>query len=64
MSVLPIIRGGAGRGVGASSEGQELAVAPADHYGHLMPGSESEAAGMLGAYLEREVGEGASRTAT
>ena len=25
-----------------------------DRYGHLMPGSESEAAGMLGAYLERE----------
>ncbi len=25
-----------------------------DRYGHLMPGSEAEAAGMLGAYLERE----------
>ncbi len=25
-----------------------------DRYGHLMPGSEKEAAGMLGAYLERE----------
>ncbi|HZC13872.1 MAG TPA: tyrosine-type recombinase/integrase [Thermoleophilaceae bacterium] len=27
-----------------------------DRYGHLMPGSEAEAAGMLGAYLERERG--------
>ncbi len=25
-----------------------------DRYGHLMPGSEAEAAGMLEAYLERE----------
>jgi len=25
-----------------------------DRYGHLMPGNEEEAAGMLGAYLERE----------
>ena len=27
-----------------------------DRYGHLMPGSEAEAAGLLGSYLEREVG--------
>lgn len=25
-----------------------------DRYGHLMPGNEGEAAGMLDAYLERE----------
>ncbi len=29
-----------------------------DRYGHLMPGSEAEAAGMLDAYLAREVGAG------
>ncbi len=34
-----------------------------DRYGHLMPGSEAEAAGMLGAYLERE-GAGRSSPAS
>jgi integrase len=29
-----------------------------DHYGHLVPGSEAEAAGLLEAYLEAEVGHG------
>ncbi len=28
-----------------------------DRYGHLMPGSEAEAAGMLEAYLERDAGD-------
>lgn len=27
-----------------------------DRYGHLLPGNESEAAGLLDAYLERETG--------
>ncbi len=27
-----------------------------DRYGHLMPGNEAEAAGMLASYLEREAG--------
>jgi integrase len=36
-----------------------------DRYGHLMPGSEAEAAGLLDAYLgaERERGEDAARAA-
>ena len=36
-----------------------------DRYGHLMPGNESEAAGMLGAYLEaqREAAEERARAA-
>jgi hypothetical protein len=28
-----------------------------DRYGHLFPGSEDEAAGLLDSYLERSVGE-------
>jgi hypothetical protein len=28
-----------------------------DRYGHLMPGSEDEAAGLLDAYLERSAGQ-------
>jgi integrase len=28
-----------------------------DHYGHLMPGHEGEAAAMLAAYLERQAAE-------
>jgi hypothetical protein len=37
-----------------------------DRYGHLMPGSEEEAAGMLDAYLEaqRERAEAAARQTT
>ena len=32
-----------------------------DRYGHLMPGNEREAAGMLATYLERGVVEGTER---
>jgi integrase len=32
-----------------------------DRYGHLMPGSEEQAAGLLDAYLERDATETAAR---
>jgi len=46
----PVRRHGGGRRATFSSITITL-----DHYGHLMPGSEAEAAGLLGPYLEREV---------
>jgi hypothetical protein len=42
----------------ATYEGHSSITVTLDRYGHLMPGNEVEAAGMLASYLEREAGFG------
>jgi hypothetical protein len=42
-------------------EGHSSISVTRDRYGHLMPGSERQAAAMLDAYLKRSLGVGTSR---